>query len=339
MELVYGTILLALIEYIAMGALVSRARAKHGIHAPAMTGHPEFERANRVHVNTLENLIIFVPAVWIFATYTSVMWAAILGALFVVARALYAVGYLQRREAQRCAVSGASSLSFWSSAGYRRRASAGLVTGGSSRTLRCWARSLRHGPMRRRSSTTPTRQDAHDRQARRGTGGDGVLDKRRGQCHLVVDLHQLDPVEFAPPSQRSDFASTTTTMRCTWPRGFGTRKAERITAQVRARAKGSSEDRFSVILDPYLDRRNGYRFQVNPNGVRGGALPDTSNLESNWDGIWSARPRATTRVGRPRWRSRQTLSFNPNTATGASTSSGRSSGTARLWDGCRAIDR
>ncbi len=33
-----------------------------------MTGHPDFERANRVHVNTLENLIIFIPAVWIFAT-------------------------------------------------------------------------------------------------------------------------------------------------------------------------------------------------------------------------------------------------------------------------------
>jgi glutathione S-transferase len=98
MELVYGTILLALVEYIVMAALVGRARAKHGVFAPAMTGHPEFERANRVHVNTLENLIIFVPAVWIFATYTSVLWAAVLGGLFVVARALYAIGYLQAAE-------------------------------------------------------------------------------------------------------------------------------------------------------------------------------------------------------------------------------------------------
>jgi glutathione S-transferase len=98
MELVYGTVLLALLEYIVMAALVGRARAKHGVHAPAMTGHPEFERANRVHVNTLENLIIFVPAVWIFATYLSALYAAILGGLFVVARALYAVGYLQAAE-------------------------------------------------------------------------------------------------------------------------------------------------------------------------------------------------------------------------------------------------
>jgi uncharacterized MAPEG superfamily protein len=98
MPLVYLTILLALAEYIVMAGLVGRARAKYGVHAPAMTGHPAFERANRVHVNTLENLIIFVPAVWIFATYVSSAWAAGLGALFVAARALYAIGYLQAAE-------------------------------------------------------------------------------------------------------------------------------------------------------------------------------------------------------------------------------------------------
>lgn len=98
MPLVYLTILLALAQYIVMAGLVGRARAKYGVHAPAMTGHPAFERANRVHVNTLENLIIFVPAVWIFATYVSSAWAAGLGALFVAARALYAIGYLQAAE-------------------------------------------------------------------------------------------------------------------------------------------------------------------------------------------------------------------------------------------------
>jgi glutathione S-transferase len=98
MELVYGTILLALVEYLVMSALVGRARAKYGIKAPATPGHHDFERANRVHINTLENLIVFVPAVWIFATYVSPAWAAALGALFVVGRALYAIGYLQAAE-------------------------------------------------------------------------------------------------------------------------------------------------------------------------------------------------------------------------------------------------
>jgi glutathione S-transferase len=98
MELVYVTIVLALLEYMVMAALVGFARVKYKIAAPALTGHPEFERTNRVHVNTLENLIIFIPSVWIFGTYASARWAAVLGFVFVAARAVYAVGYLKAAE-------------------------------------------------------------------------------------------------------------------------------------------------------------------------------------------------------------------------------------------------
>ena len=98
MEFVYFMIMLALLEYVAMAALVGRAREKFGILAPTMTGHPDFERVIRVHLNTLENLIIFVPAVWVFGSYVSVLWAAILGVVFVVARAVYAIGYLRAAE-------------------------------------------------------------------------------------------------------------------------------------------------------------------------------------------------------------------------------------------------
>ena len=98
MELVYLTILLALVEYMGMAALVGRARVKHGIAAPATTGNPDFERVNRVHVNTLENLVIFVPGVLIFAVYVSELWAAFLGAAFVVARAAYAAGYYRAAD-------------------------------------------------------------------------------------------------------------------------------------------------------------------------------------------------------------------------------------------------
>ena len=98
MELVYVTIVLALLEYMVMGGLVGFARGKYKIAAPAMTGHPEFERTNRVHVNTLENLIIFIPSVWIFGAYVSARCAAVLWWLFVVARAVYAIGYLRAAE-------------------------------------------------------------------------------------------------------------------------------------------------------------------------------------------------------------------------------------------------
>jgi glutathione S-transferase len=98
MELVYLTILLALVEYMVMAALVGRARAKYGVKAPATTGHPDFERVNRVHLNTLESLIVFVPSVLLFARYIDTLWAAALGLLFLIARAIYAVGYFSAAE-------------------------------------------------------------------------------------------------------------------------------------------------------------------------------------------------------------------------------------------------
>jgi uncharacterized MAPEG superfamily protein len=98
MELVFAVILLALLEYSVFGGLVGRARGRFGIKAPATTGHPQFERAYRVHQNTLEALIVFVPAVWIYGLYVSAKWGAVLGLLFIVARALYAVGYLRDAE-------------------------------------------------------------------------------------------------------------------------------------------------------------------------------------------------------------------------------------------------
>ena len=76
----------------------SRARAKYGVKAPATTGHPDFERTNRIHINTLENLIVFIPAVVLFARYLDPRWAAGLGFLFVISRAVYAVGYLRAAE-------------------------------------------------------------------------------------------------------------------------------------------------------------------------------------------------------------------------------------------------
>ena len=59
--------LLALLEYSILGAMVGRARQTYGVEAPATTGNPDFERYFRVHENTLEALIVFIPAFWIFS--------------------------------------------------------------------------------------------------------------------------------------------------------------------------------------------------------------------------------------------------------------------------------
>jgi len=94
MALVAAVISLALIEFIVFSLLVGRARMRCNVKAPAITGHPVFERYFRVQQNTLEQLIVFVPSVWFFGTYVSAIWAAGLGVVFIIGRALYLRGYV-----------------------------------------------------------------------------------------------------------------------------------------------------------------------------------------------------------------------------------------------------
>jgi uncharacterized membrane protein YecN with MAPEG domain len=110
MEFVAMVILLALIEYAAFGGLVGWARGKYSVNAPAVSGHPVFERYFRVHQNTLEQLVMFVPAIWLFGTYVDATWAALLGLVFVVGRVMYLLGYV-RDPAKREVGFALSSLS------------------------------------------------------------------------------------------------------------------------------------------------------------------------------------------------------------------------------------
>lgn len=75
-------------------AHVGRMRIRHRVRAPATTGIAEdFDRAFRIHMNTLENFVLFVPALWLAAIWFSPRVAAALGAVWVVARAWYAFAY------------------------------------------------------------------------------------------------------------------------------------------------------------------------------------------------------------------------------------------------------
>lgn len=88
----------ALIEYFVLGGLVGRARGTYNVPAPATTGDPIFERYFRVHQNTLESLIVFIPGLWLFATYLNVPIAIALGLIFIAARIIYAAGYIKAPE-------------------------------------------------------------------------------------------------------------------------------------------------------------------------------------------------------------------------------------------------
>ncbi len=77
---------------------VGRARAKYGVKAPAVSGDANFERALRVQQNTLEQIVLFLPALWIFADFVSPIAATVLGIIWIGGRILYAWGYYQAAE-------------------------------------------------------------------------------------------------------------------------------------------------------------------------------------------------------------------------------------------------
>ena len=84
---------LAVLFYLSTSVGVARARRKFGVPAPAMSGQPDFDRAFRVQMNTLEWMPIFLPLLWLFAIYVSDIGAAVLGLIWIAGRILYMVRY------------------------------------------------------------------------------------------------------------------------------------------------------------------------------------------------------------------------------------------------------
>lgn len=85
---------LALVQYSMFGIQVGAMRQKYDAPAPTQTGHELFERMNRVHLNTLEQLVVFIPALWMHAYYANAVYGAIIGLVFIVGRFVYRAEYL-----------------------------------------------------------------------------------------------------------------------------------------------------------------------------------------------------------------------------------------------------
>lgn len=87
--------LLTLIVYFWMAMNVGKVRTKLNVPAPATTGPDEFMRTLRVHENTMEGLLLFLPALWLFALSSHDLWAAVIGIFYPIARIIYARGYYE----------------------------------------------------------------------------------------------------------------------------------------------------------------------------------------------------------------------------------------------------
>ena len=90
---------------------VGRARVRYRIKAPAVTGHELFERAFRIHMNTLENAVVLLPVLWVYAAFIGDRGAGVMGLVWVVGRSWYALAY-QRDPAKRSAGFALALLAF-----------------------------------------------------------------------------------------------------------------------------------------------------------------------------------------------------------------------------------
>jgi len=86
---------LAVLQFIVFGFKVGGARGRYGVKAPAITGNEIFERHFRVQQNTLEQLIAFLPGIYLFSRYFNPLVAAALGVVYLVGRELYAFTYVK----------------------------------------------------------------------------------------------------------------------------------------------------------------------------------------------------------------------------------------------------
>ena len=147
----------------------------------------------------------------------------------------------------------------------------------------------------------------------------GVLDEDTwSQAVLIEDLHQVFPEEYVSPSQPTQVRVFYTENALYIGALMVESDAAQITDRVLRQGQSlSSDDVFAVILDPYLDRRNGYRFEVNPNGVRWeGLFQNIIEVEGNWQGIWEARSQRNAQGWSAEIRIPfQSLSFNPGSTT------------------------
>jgi glutathione S-transferase len=113
--------LLILLLYFVIIYMVASARTKYGVKAPAVTGNEHFERIYRVQMNTLEQMALLLPAMWLYAVYRSDdIGGAIGGLMWIIGRLIYTRAYLRDPATRKWGViiTLVPSLALWIGAGY-----------------------------------------------------------------------------------------------------------------------------------------------------------------------------------------------------------------------------
>ena len=148
---------------------------------------------------------------------------------------------------------------------------------------------------------------------------DGYLDEDAWQTAIIVDdLHQIRPIEYSMPSEKTEIRIYyDDDALYIGARMFDSQPEEMNANTLRQGAHFWGDDYLSIIVAPFNDKRNGYRFQLNPNGIRMEMLfYDTNGQDWNWNGIW----KGVASRNDSGWVAEisipfKTLSFNPQNET------------------------
>ncbi len=128
---------------------------------------------------------------------------------------------------------------------------------------------------------------------------DGLASEPEWQrARAISAFRQYSPEPDAPPSQHTDFRVLYDSRHLyLFVRAFDTHPDSILRALSRRDVRGPS-DQIGVLIDSYADRRTGYSFYVNPDGVkRDQAIFDDGNEDPSWDGVWEV----ATRVDEEGW--------------------------------------
>ncbi len=145
---------------------------------------------------------------------------------------------------------------------------------------------------------------------------DGKLDEAVWKNAAVIDdLRQIRPGDRATPSERTEvYLLYDKDAIYVGARMWDSGAPHEITRNILKQSSSLAEDdRLAIILDPFNSRRQGYRFEVNANGVRNDMLYQNNRMQSEWTVIWEA----AGDVNEEGWTAEmaipfKTLPFDPN---------------------------
>lgn len=118
---------------------------------------------------------------------------------------------------------------------------------------------------------------------------DGVLDDPAWtSAALIGEFHQIEPQEYAPATEPMEVRLLFDAEHLYVAARLHDGEPGKISAKQLVQGRTyPSDDRFHVVIDPFHDRRNGYFFQLNANGIRREALIENNDTFINdWDAIW-----------------------------------------------------